>query len=216
MAFARIVTAADVEWSDGIKFQGTLVLLYVPPVLDDANYPNIYPRITASRKNFPLALPQRMSIPIVNGVVQDNRILPTINLTPPNVRFYDYWVDSAGVIVGSGVALFPINVEADYTLTVPTLTSPTAETDIPDLTSPSTAQVITTLTITTVIHEELTGTKNGSNLTFTISAAPVNFMILFFNGFKLDLGTDFTRSGTTITLLTAAPISTDNLEAMIF
>src|SRR5215471_1680589 len=54
-----------------------------------------------------------------------------------------------------------------------------------------------------------TGTLNGTNTTFTLSATPAtNSLLLFMDGVEQEPGTDYTLSGATITY-TVAPLSTD-------
>ena len=134
MGWAKITTAADVEWSDGSKFQGILLLVFLPPVLSTGVYPFIYPRVAVGWRSLPLPLPKRLMLPITNGVVLDNRIFPQGMIDPPNVKLQDFWLDRAGALIATGAALFAITADGDYEITVPTLTVPTAETDQPTLT----------------------------------------------------------------------------------
>ena len=174
---AEVVTAADIQWSDGSNFQGTLLLFFVTPELGAGNYPTLKARYTAEHLDFPPPLPQRIAIPISNGVLQKNKILKQVELSPPNVKLYDFWLDSHGVVVANGAALFTITTDT-HTITVPTLTVPTAETSLPSI-SYTVSGV--TLTFSGVEHtfENLSGTKNGSNQAFTISRVPVGFMVIF-------------------------------------
>lgn len=57
------------------------------------------------------------------------------------------------------------------------------------------------------------GTKNGSNKTFTLLHAPSNVTLLYLNGqYLVSGGVDYSLSGNTITM-TVAPLSTDTLVA---
>jgi hypothetical protein len=62
------------------------------------------------------------------------------------------------------------------------------------------------------VREDLTGTKNGTNVTFTLGAIP-DIVNIYWNGQMLREGTGYTRSGLTITMVDA-PQSGDILEAM--
>lgn len=99
---AKIVTASTIAWSDGTPFQGVLLLIFVPPELGSSNYPDIYPRFSAAVRSLPKPLPQRIAIPIENGVLQDNFIFKESRLDPPNIRYFDYWLDSNGASVAPG------------------------------------------------------------------------------------------------------------------
>lgn len=132
MAWATVITSSTILWSDDSAFQGTLLLVFLPPDLSPGSYPYIYPRYLLGARNLPIALPKRMPIPIINGVLQDNQILTQDSLDPPNVKLYPFWLDRAGALIASGV-IFDITAEGDYTITPPTLTVPTAETDAPSL-----------------------------------------------------------------------------------
>lgn len=54
-------------------------------------------------------------------------------------------------------------------------------------------------------NETPSGTVNGSNVTFTLSAAPeeADAVLVFLDGIKLKKTTDYSISGTTITMVTA-------------
>ena len=64
-----------------------------------------------------------------------------------------------------------------------------------------------------VTEETPSGTINGSNTSFTLANAPISGTLkLYLNGQRLTYTTDFTLSGTTITMVTA-PITNDILRA---
>ena len=68
-----------------------------------------------------------------------------------------------------------------------------------------------------VANEALTGTKNGSNATFTIvSALIVDTESIMFNGVELLRDTAYTISGQTVTMVTYIPDSDDVLTANYF
>lgn len=64
-------------------------------------------------------------------------------------------------------------------------------------------------------NETPSGTKDGSNATFTLAQSPVNSSLrLNLNNVPLIFGTDYTLSGKTITMDAGSiPISTDTLLA---
>jgi hypothetical protein len=69
--------------------------------------------------------------------------------------------------------------------------------------------------ITFVVGEAPSGTKNGSNATFTLSNTPaVGSVALYLNGMRLNsgAGNDYTISGSSVTML-IIPVSTDVLLA---
>ena len=80
------------------------------------------------------------------------------------------------------------------------------------------SKVLLNKLFTLIAFEQPTGTKNGSNMVFTTSRAVHSFVLVFLNGQLLFQGAsnDFTLSGTTLTMLNYAPISTDVLVAVIF
>lgn len=127
---AEIITASTIQWSDGSNFQGALALKFVPPDLGAANYTEIRPRVSNGSKTLPRALPLRLVIPIVDGVLQSNFLFKQSALSPPNIKVVDFWLDSHGQTIATGGALLAITVD-EYTIAVPTLTVPAAETSVP-------------------------------------------------------------------------------------
>lgn len=211
---AKVITASTIAWSDSTPFQGLLVLAFVTPVLGASNYPEIYPRLPSGARALPKPLPQRMSIPIVNGALHDNFIFKESQLDPPNVRYFDFWLDSNGALIAIGGGLLVIDVD-EYTLSVPTLTTPTAETSSPSLSSLPTDNVVNQLDITQVTSEVPSGTIDGVNTTFTISREPSAALLIYLGPFKLNEGTDYTRTGTTIEFANPPQVG-DDIEAYIF
>lgn len=53
-----------------------------------------------------------------------------------------------------------------------------------------------------VENEEMAGTMNGVNLIFTIANTPVAGSLKIYDAIRLREGTDWTRSGTTVTFVT--------------
>jgi len=55
--------------------------------------------------------------------------------------------------------------------------------------------------------DTVSGSINGSNVTFTVSNTISTALVLFLNGIPYQPGVDFTVSGTTITMTTAPDVS---------
>ena len=124
MSFIRVSTADDVKWSDDTLFQGAVVLKVKLP----DTYSELHAKQTTLRRSLPRPLPRLIVIPIINGYLRDNRILPGPNLTPPNVRFTSSWYDAENKLIADESDLFsiPSSSDASYEITVPTLTAPDA------------------------------------------------------------------------------------------
>lgn len=75
-------------------------------------------------------------------------------------------------------------------------------------------------TVTGVVDQIPTGTKDGANKTFTLSASPASISLCYveLRGTLLTPTTDFTLSTTTLTLTagTTAPASTDSFRVTYF
>ena len=124
MGFTRVTTADDIKWSNDALFQGALVLDIKLP----DGYVNLYPRQITIRQTLPRPIPRRITIPIVNGQLRDNRILAGADLNPPNVRFISSWYDQEGKKIGDASAVFSVvaNTDSEYEITVPELEAPAA------------------------------------------------------------------------------------------
>ena len=120
--FTRIKTADAIEWSDESLFQGVLVLVIKLPV----GYKKVYSRFSSSLQTMRRPLPLRIVIPIYNGVLQNNLVLSTTELSPPNTRYLAKWFSEDNVQIGDDSALFSISNEQEYEITVPELTVPEA------------------------------------------------------------------------------------------
>lgn len=116
---AKIVTAAEIQWSDGKPFDGYLWL--------GLRLPNNYnePRLWAA--NVLQKLPQFTKIPIVEGVLDtDSAVFFNEDLDPPNTTYFAYWFDQHDRLIAptSGTAV-GFSITADpHTITPPTLTVP--------------------------------------------------------------------------------------------
>jgi len=68
-------------------------------------------------------------------------------------------------------------------------------------------------TVTPVLYEVPSGSINGSNATFGVAHTPVTSVGLSLKGKDLNLGTDYTVSGSTITCVTFVPQTGQKLVA---
>lgn len=200
---SKIVTAADVAWSDGQPFDGSLLLALALP----SGY-----AVAMLEHTRGMRIPLRVIIPIDKGELQESpRLWQTQSIVPPETRWYDFWYDATGKQIATG-SLQAINADP-YTISVPTLTVPSATGTPPSVTNTST-YAVTSVGSAVLRYEEVTGTKNGTNKTFTFSTAPTEYLGLYRNGILLREDTDYTRSTTTITLdaATPAPESWESLQ----
>lgn len=127
--------------------------------------------------------------------------------------------DGALTIASKAVTLAKMDDLAQSTL----IGRATASTGVPEALSASQVRTLlnvadgaTNVTLPSfVTREAVSGTKNGTNPTFTLAHAPTaDSEMLFLNGLLLNpgAGNDYTISGSTITMLTL-PVSTDILLA---
>ena len=63
--------------------------------------------------------------------------------------------------------------------------------------------------VTPVLQEVPTGTQNGINQTFTLAHPPTGIVMVYFNGREYQDTTDYSVSGTTLTLTAFAPNSSE-------
>lgn len=87
--------------------------------------------------------------------------------------------------------------------------------EIPDAIGEITLELTTNLSYQLYYPEDILGTKNGVNVTFTL---PRNYgtgkEIIFYNGNFLTRDVDYTRTGLSITMIIEAPASTSNFKSM--
>lgn len=208
---AAITSAANVTWQSGDLFNGWLLLIAVPPNYSGTQYPNI-----SLRNSIPkIQVPQRIKIPITEGVIDINsKVWMTSSFVPTNVLYSAWFYDDTSTLIAVGAALFTVTTDP-YTIAVPTLTDPTASVVSPTPGSvPNTT--IQTLTYGAPSEESLSGVQNGTNLIFTISHQGA-FVFVLRNGAVMTPTVDYTQSGATITFTSGnAPLSDDTLKAVIF
>lgn len=208
---ATLTSSSPIKWVGGTLFDGFVMLgLCVPSGTTGA-----WPSLSIGQGKYPSQkLPIWTVVPIVQGVLDPSaKLFFNSAIDPPGSKYAAYWLDSTKRRLypsGEGT-LFTIET-SPYNLTVPALpdmTPASVAVSPEDTTTTSSEEILTPLTIT--------GTQDGSNLIFTLSAFPVTALLLYVGGQLLAEGTDFTRSGVTITFsgsgLGSAPLSTDVLQA---
>jgi len=132
---AKIVTAADVEWSNGSKFDGFILL--------NVARPSGYNEISLNQRRPRVVLPHWIRIPVENGAVHgDTKVLFTAEIEPPNTRYISFWYDLNNARIAGPSALFTITADP-HTITPPTLTAPTAPTTGDDPDSESSDSLVT-------------------------------------------------------------------------
>lgn len=197
---ATVESSAAIQWSSGDNFDGYLIFKLVPPdgreflVWEDSG----------------LRVPSRFIFPIEDGVISTIPELPyNASFTPPNSQYRAFWYDKSLTSVASGVGF--VTVAADpYTVTVPTLTAPSAESTPPTLSENPSETILTGMT-----QETISGTKNGTNTAFTISRN-ANQVIVILNTDVLAEGVGYTRSGVDITAVAPyIPQSGDSYRAIL-
>lgn len=198
---AVVTSAADIEWSSGDPFDGYAVFKLVPPtgstyvVWEDSG----------------LRASSRYVVPVVAGELNGTVEVPyNAAFTPPNSQYRVFFFDKALNQISSGVGLVTVSSDP-YTVTVPTLTAPTAESSPPAYSyDPEVVEAMGGFTI-----ENPSGTKDGSNTAFTISRNATNVVIIH-EGQVLLEGVGFTRAGTAITAVTPhIPAASANYWAIL-
>jgi len=162
-----------------------------------------------------LRVPVRVKVPIREGLYEsETKIWRTDSLVPPNVKYSAFFYDDTDRLIAVGPELFAVEA-GEYTLTPPTLTDPTVA-----IASPQPEDVPSTQ-VTTMIYGAPTrvpvqGTKNGTNVSFTISITGV-VVLLVWNQTVLTEGVHYTLAGNAITMIAPfIPGSGDTFEAVIF
>lgn len=208
---SAVTTAANVTWQGGTLFNGWLLLIASPPNISGTKFNSISLRDSSPK----LKIPTRARIPIREGVLDQNcKIFQTSSLVPTNVVYSAWWYDDNGVLIATGASLFTITADP-YTIAVPTLADPTTEIVNPTPESVP-ATLINTLVYNAPTEEDVAGTKNGSNTSFSISKTGTIFFLVW-NGQVLTSGVDYTNVGTAITMISPAlPNTGDQFKAVIF
>jgi hypothetical protein len=159
-------------------------------------------------------------VPIIEGVLDPRtKVWQTIALAPLNIVYAVFIYDSTGRLIFSDPSLYSFTSDPviatpdplDFLFVVPTAAVPPPPT--PD-------SVPSTNTVNVVYNRptraNLTGTKNGVNLNFTIPSSG-NVVLIIWNDTVLQSGIHYTISGTNITMLAPyIPQSGDILECLIW
>ena len=203
---SQIVTSSTVQWSDGANFHGYVLFLLALPIFDGSAYTKAYLKGDQQQQT---RIPIRAKFPVSDGVLnQDLRLWRNGSITPPNSKWIDYWYDETRNQVAVGSSLITISTDP-YTLTVPTLTVPSATGTTP---TPEDQAIPSSQQITSVAPTVMAGSGTGSSV--TIATSPVVLLGVFFNGQKLRSGTDFSIVGTTVTFTSIVVGSDDYVEVV--
>ena len=208
----KIVTSANVTWSGGSLFSGYLLLGVALP-LDSNGVQWAHVNLFGTSQ----PLPQWTVIPIIEGVLDNNTsVFPNSQIDPPNTKYAAYWYDNTWKLIypfpaGTLPTLFTIT-GATYTITPPTLTSPTAAT-VAFTPVPQSEDATTSFTSTNIIEYVCTGTADGVNATFVIPYSPVVLAVMFIDGQKQDTST-YTRVGSVVTF-NIAPTAGSSVTALV-
>jgi len=210
--WSTLSTAAPILWTGGESFEGSLLLVLTLPELGTGNYPRA--KIVGASQGFDwVEAPLRRRMLIRAGLLEANsKAQRTDKVVPPGSKYLDFWVDPNNVLISTGVSLFSI-VADTHVIAPPTLTNPTSETSLPDISAES-GQVTNLLTVAP-LREDISGTKNGVNTAFTISAV-TSVLMVYLNGQLLDEGVGYTYDGvTSITAIAPKiPFVNDSYEAV--
>jgi len=193
---SKIVTASDVLWSDGSKFDGFLLLNIARPAT--------YSEISLNQRRPRVVLPLWVRIPVEHGVLHtDTKVLYTSEYEPPNTRYISYWYDLNNAQLAGPSTLFTISTDP-HTITVPTLTAPTAPVagDTPD-TEPATTLAAASFFVDnetpTGAINSTTGTDGNGTFTLAYAPTPAASLLLYRDGVTMRAGVEYTLSGSTIT-----------------
>lgn len=211
----KILTSSPVTWSNGSLFSGYLLLgLALPTDSLGAQWAEVNLYGTSQ------ILPKWTVIPIIEGVVDNNTsIFPNTQLDPPNTKYAIYWYDNTWKLIypfpaGTLPSLVTIT-GAMYTISQPTLTSPTAAT--PDLTpAPQTGDGTTSAGsqgYAIPAEYTLAGTADGTNAVFAIPVLPKIFASIFIDGQKQDPST-YSRVAAVVTF-NAPPASGSSVTGLV-
>ena len=115
-------STTTVKWSNTKNFNGWLALGLAVPTL--ASIP--YPTISTDAASPQIRLPIWITVPIVDGVMNQNTsVYLTTSIEPPSCQYVAYWYDINFALISGPSALFTVT-SSPYTITVPTLTIPVA------------------------------------------------------------------------------------------
>jgi hypothetical protein len=142
----------------------------------------------------------RSTIPVVDGVFNNSLGLwYNADINPPNSKYCVWYYDGTGRIVGqpTNSSDFFIVSTNPFSPVTYTLATPTASGLVPTEITPGGNQNV----VYYADNEIPSGTINGSNATFTLTATPTPSvsLTLYRNGVLLKQGADYTLTGSIIT-----------------
>jgi hypothetical protein len=204
---AQLTYTTTIQWSGGTLFDGYVLLIMALPSASGSDWSKVCLKDSRPR----LRVPTRVMVPIRQGVYDTaTYVWRTDSILPPLVKYSSFYYDSTDRFIAVGPDLFTITADS-HTLTPPTLTDPTAA--VVSVTPETVPSAPVTVTIGPTV-EDVQGTKNGVNTSFTITrAGTITFILL--NGVVQTSGTDYTLTGTALTM-TVAPAADDTLKAVIW
>lgn len=209
----QVVSAAPIKWSDGALFNGYILLIIALPNQGAQQWTQI-----ALRNSQPkLKVPQRVKIPIKEGVLDTFTLAwSTDSLVPENTQYSVWFYDDTDQLIAIGAQLFQILANGvnpfPYTLPIPALPVPNLALTSPQPGSAPSSQV-NTLFFGAPIRENVNGTKNGVNTAFTINSAVYQVVLILWNQTVLTQGVQYTISGANVTMIAPfIPAANDQLE----
>ncbi len=207
---SQLVTASDVQWSDGTSFQGSLLMVLVLPSLAGFTYSKAHLKGTDVHE---WRIPTRVKVPIIDGEMSSStRVWQNAEIEPPETVWCGFWYDETGNnIAVDNPALVNVNTDP-FTITPPALTVPTAAASHP---GESTLGYGTTSALLIAASTLIIEVASGSGASITVSNTPIQLISVFVNGNLMKLGTDYTISGATITF-TFITVSAGEVQVLYY
>lgn len=215
MPIARVhpVSSSPIVWSDGALFNGYMIMIMALPNQGIQQWTQV-----ALRNSQPkLKIPQRVKIPIKEGVYDNFTMFwSTDSLVPENVVYSVWFYDDTDQLIAIGNQLFTVNAfgnnPSNFTINPPTLTVPTTALTSPQPGSAPNTQVVTEI-FGAPVRENVNGTKNGVNTAFTLNSAVYQVVLIIWNQTVLTQGVQYTLSGANLTMIAPfIPAANDQLE----
>lgn len=202
--YATVALPSPALWTGtNIGFDGYVLIMVAMP----AGYNAMQVFIQGFNPVMPLA--SRWRFWVAGGQIDGGSTLPyNASLDPPNTQYAAFWYDINDVLISAATSLFTVS-SSPYVLTVPTLTPPILTNTIPDPGVTNQPSGGGGGGMFNANEETPTGTIDGTNVVFTLFAAPLipTGLFLFQNGIMMLQGIDYTLSGKIITF-TNPPQST--------
>lgn len=128
---SKATITGTVSWSNGVLFDGWLLLGIVRPENADGQWPST----VLAGQLAPQRLPIWLEIPISAGVIDTaTKVFFNSSIEPPNTQYVAFWYDrnKRRLFPATGVAPTPFTISTDpYAITVPTLTIPSTSATLP-------------------------------------------------------------------------------------